>query len=145
MPFVGSLGPNSSVRGFHLSLTLSLGSTRGLCSLGRSQKSSWRVTISNQMCLLTQGPSDHPGAGLGGHLEKRALVLAVQWGHLPDCSWINMQSPPAHSSHVAKVFATLRRKWFVCGRTLFWQSLCRNSLCLCKHVCARAWSNESER
>lgn len=82
MPSMGSPGPNSSVRGFHLALTLSLGSTRGLCSLGRSQKSSWRVTTSNQMCLLTQGPSDHPGAGLAGHLEKRALVLAVQCGHL---------------------------------------------------------------
>ena len=138
MPSTGSPGPDSSVQGFHLALTVSLGSTRGLCSLGRSQKSSWSVTTSNQMCLLTQGPSGHPGADLGGHLEKRAMVLAVQCRHL---SWLLMdqqgsphygapwptgrgnfsvQSPPAHSSHVAKVLASLGRQWFICGRTRFW-------------------------
>ena len=71
-------------------------------------------------------------------LRKGPWCWQSSVGISPDCSWISMQSPPAHSSHVAKVFASLRRKWFICGRTLFWQSLCRDSLCLCKHVCACA-------
>lgn len=168
MPTMGSPRPNSSVPRLPLSFDISSGKHIQALLFGPITEVILEGTTSNHSCLLTQGPSDHPGAGLGSHLEERALVLVVQCGQL---SWL--LSDQRGSPHYGAKRLTVDRQgisgcrvppptpamwhryllpWEGSDLSVgehFWQSLHRDSLCLCKHVrvcvCARTSVHEAVR
>lgn len=153
MPTMGSPSPNSSVPRLPLSFDISSGKHMQALLFGPITEVILEGTTSNHSCLLTQGPSDHPGAGLGSHLEERALVLVVQFGQL---SWL--LSDQRGSPHCGAKRLTVDRQgisgcrvppptpamwhryllpWGGSDLSVgehFWRSLHRDSLCLCKHV-----------
>lgn len=88
--------PNSSVPRLPLSFDISSGKHMQALLFGPITEVILEGTTSNHSCLLTQGPSDHPGAGLGSHLEERALVLVVQCGQL---SWLLSDRSPLADIH----------------------------------------------
>ena len=73
VPSMESPSQPSSVQGFCFHLILALESWCVHCFSCRAQKSSWLSVTTNQICLLTQGPSDTAVAGKQSHLEGRAL------------------------------------------------------------------------
>lgn len=82
MPFKGSPSHNSSVQGFCLVLTLALGSSRMLCSSGRSWKSSWRATTTNQSRLLTRVLQTTPELVFAVTLRKGPWFRCPVWATL---------------------------------------------------------------